>query len=242
MASAVGAAPGGVVGNSAGRGRLPLGITTISGRTLPDARRLSTMNPARPIVLQPVVVVAAAVQQVQHGIAVRAAVVSRRRVDVHPPLSAQRGRRIPDLADVAVRDGRGVFKRRLGARHEEHAVDAGDALLDQRVLQIDRPHAVDRERVAVEICGQRLGRAFPDALGILDEAERRCRLHPVAAHGHESSPSASRCGRRPADRSALRAKDAPARRRRLRERPSIRRRHGSPVQQPRRATAWFSES
>ena len=44
---------GGVWGKLAGRGRLPLGMTTSIGLAFLSARRLSRMKPARPVVLQP---------------------------------------------------------------------------------------------------------------------------------------------------------------------------------------------
>ena len=55
----------------------------------------------------------------------------------------------------------------LLARHEEHAVQAGDALLDHRVLRVDRADAVDGERVAVEVGRQRADGERPDALVVL---------------------------------------------------------------------------
>ena len=48
-----GGVPGVNGGMFAGRGRLPLGITTIIGTAFFSASRLSRMKPARPIVLQP---------------------------------------------------------------------------------------------------------------------------------------------------------------------------------------------
>ena len=53
------------------------------------------------------------------------------------------------------------------ARHEEHALQAADALLDHGVLGVDRPDAVDVERVAVEVGRERADRDRPDALLVL---------------------------------------------------------------------------
>ena len=53
MRLASGRASPGAAAATAGRGRLPLGITTIIGFAFLAAIRLSRMNPARPIVLQP---------------------------------------------------------------------------------------------------------------------------------------------------------------------------------------------
>ena len=78
------------------------------------------------------VLVAAAVQEVEDGVLRVAAVVARRRVDVHAPLRVERARVIPGHADLAVGNVAVGLERGLLARHHEHAVQAGDALLDHR--------------------------------------------------------------------------------------------------------------
>ena len=55
----------------------------------------------------------------------------------------------------------------LLARDEEHALQAGYALLDHRVLRIDGADAVDDEGVAVEVGRERADGERPDALVVL---------------------------------------------------------------------------
>ena len=115
------------------------------------------------------VVVAGAVEQVQDGVLVGTTLVAGRGVEVQPAELAERARLVPGCADLAVGHVFGGLEVSLVARHEEHAVDAREPLLDHRVLGVDGPDAVHVERVAVKVGRQRSDGDRPDALFVLGE-------------------------------------------------------------------------
>ena len=113
------------------------------------------------------ILVAAAVDEIEHWIFRIAPLVPRRRVDVHAARSTERLRVVPNGADFAVRYRLQVFEGGLRTRHQEHAVQAGYSLLDHRVSRVDGAHAVHIEGVAVEVGDKRSHGERPDSLVVL---------------------------------------------------------------------------
>jgi hypothetical protein len=100
-------------------------MTTIIGFAFPAAIRLSMMKFARPGHQPRQVVVAAAVQQIQHGVALAARGVARRRVDLHAARHAERLRLVVDRRDLSMRHGALGKELGRGARHLEQAAHGG---------------------------------------------------------------------------------------------------------------------
>ncbi len=106
-----------------------------------------------------IVDVAGAVQQIEHGITLAVRLVSGRRVHVHAPDAAERGRVVVDRGDRAVRHVLRVEHVRAG--HDGKAVDRGVGLARHRIARIDDRNAVDDEDVAIGAGGQRADRRVP---------------------------------------------------------------------------------
>src|SRR5260370_38043466 len=73
------------------------------------------------------------------------------------------------------------LKRSFLARTFNDIVQAADALFNPRVLGVDGPYAVHRERVTVEVWRQRTSGDRPNAFLVLLQLYRPGRFHPVAA-------------------------------------------------------------
>ena len=118
---------------------------------------------------------AAATEQVQHRIPA-AAVVVRRRVDVHLALAVEHGRVIHVPRDAPVRDRLGVVVRGAVAMDDDGAVARLVGKAGERVVRIDDGHAVHEEPVDIEVRLERTHRQRPHAVGRLVERNRRVAL------------------------------------------------------------------
>ena len=118
-----------------------------------------------------VVTIHRAMQQIEHRISVGAVLVTGRRVNVHPPVPAQRGGVISDRCHGAVRHPLRVHEIRAGNIHQAPRV--GIRLAHRRVVRIHHPHAVHHEGVPVCARIDRPDSRFPNAVVALGERRGR---------------------------------------------------------------------
>ena len=145
-------------------------------------------------------VLAAAVLQVQHGIALlRLLVVARRRVDQRVAPRAGHLREVPDLAHLAVRHVLDRVVRRAGFRHLDGARVLA-AAEERTAAGVGHLHAVHDQHVVVQARHERLGDDTPHAVRLLHHVD----LRPAP----EVQPDLRRVGRLQPDLDSSLAVDA----------------------------------
>ena len=111
-----------------------------------------------------VLIAAAAVQQVQHGIAGLIGLVAGRRVDIHAAaILFQRGRGVPHDMNRPVRDVLEIPAVGFFTGNHQEVVDAGAIALRLAVTGVESLHAVDEIPVAPQLRAERANGDRPDS-------------------------------------------------------------------------------
>ena len=118
-----------------------------------------------------VLVAAAAVKQVEHGIALVAVLIAVGGVDVHAPVLAYAVGVVPARGEGSVGDVLHGVEVSLSAAYEEHVVHGSEVTVYVGVVGVDGGDAVNHEHIAVELGLQRLGGVFPEAVLALDHVD-----------------------------------------------------------------------